>query len=139
MVSEILKGNLVGISFSKATQLNIVGADLTEQYIELSPDREAINVTGGGFSSILGAVPYIRYTATIHIRADSPKYETYKEQIDKSAYVEGGVVVTLDNGVTFRGNKVVVNPQSYTADTKTGDGAYSLAFDMPVNQSMLGV
>lgn len=135
----VLNGNLVGISFSDNTQLNIVGQDLMDSFITFSPEGSAFNEMAGAFETILGANGYMRYVAEVHIRADSPKFSVYYDRILSNANVSGTATVTLDNGRNFTISKIVIEPSPYTSDRKTGDGIFNIRCDMVVNKDLQGL
>lgn len=138
-MANVLNGNLVGVSFSENTQLNIIGQDLMDSFLTFSPDGSPFNEMAGAFGTSLGANAYMRYVVEVHIRADSPKYDVYYDRVFSNAHVPGTATVTLDNGRNFTISQIVIEPSPYTADRKTGDGIFNIRCDVTVNKDLQGL
>lgn len=133
----ILKKTLAGISFSEDTSLNIVIQDLMEGVLDFDIQGDNFTELAGATETILSANVYVRTSTTIHLRADSPKYEIWQKRFFSNGSVNGSATLTFDNGATWTLRKIRINAGSYTPNGQSGDSTFTLTADVLVNSDLI--
>lgn len=133
----ILNKALVGISFATKPSLNIVASDLLDTMFSISYEGDSGYEIPGATSTMQGVNFYKRANVAIHIRADSPKYSAWMEQVNASAMFEGNATLLLDNGETIllSGN-LRIDDAEYDNTGQAGDANFILRGDRRINKDL---
>lgn len=134
----IINKSIVGISFGEDTSLNIVMQDLLDSMLSFSFEGENFNEISGAGETITTPEFYTRTSTTIHIRADSPKYQTYQARLINNGRVSGNATLTFDNGTNWTLRNIIIKMGGeYTSDGRSADGAFTLTADVRLNSDLL--
>lgn len=134
----IINKSLVGMSFGEDTGLNIVMQDLLDTMLSFSFEGDNFNEISGAGETITTPEFYARTSTTIHIRADSPKYEVYQKRLISNARAKGSATLTFDNGTNWTLRNIVIKMGGeYTADGRSADGAFTITADVRLNSDLL--
>lgn len=101
MANNVINFTNVSITFSDASNLNIVPSDLDKQMISVTYDESPVN----NVKAPLAVVKVLRFIQivdiTINLLKTSVRFSEYSTQIYQDASIGGTATITLDNGASF--------------------------------------
>lgn len=101
MANNVINLTNASITFSDASNLNIVPSDLDKSMLSVSYDEDPVN----SVKAPLAVVKVLRFLQiadiTINLLKTSVRFAEYSTQIYQDASLGGTATITLDNGASF--------------------------------------